>query len=250
MFGISCANSILMTINVRDKDGVAILDLAGNIDINASNFVETAGWVLKYKSKNIVCNFNKVNIIDYIGISILAVVYKNILNHKGRMEICNVPTHIKNIFTLVGLNKVFNFHSNEEEAIRYLKEEESIYRILKKKLRRRFRRIPFHAIIEYKQKFSSKDLFYKGKVLNLSAIGVFIVAKKIFSVGEILSTRINLSPKPGIIEIDTRVIWVADREIQPLEYPGMGLEFYNIDHEIQKEILEFINKHLTYSQDI
>jgi len=239
-----------MIINIRDKEGVVILDLEGNIDINASNFVETAGWVLKYKSKNIVCNFSRVNIVDYIGISILAVVYKNVLNHKGRMEICSVPTHLKNIFALVGLNKVFKFHSNEEEAIRYLKEEESIYKILKKKRRRRFKRIPFHTIIEYKQKFSSKDLFYKGKILNLSAIGMFIVAKKIFSVGEILSTRINLSPKLGIIEIDARVVWVADKEIQPLEYPGMGLEFYNIDQKIQKEILEFVDRHLTSSQEI
>ena len=87
----------------------------------------------------------------------------------------------------------------------------------------------------------------KGKIINLSAIGDFIVAKKIFTIGEILTAKIYLEPKPGFIEVDTKVVWVADHDIQPLEYPWMGLEFYNIDDEKQKEIIKFVEKHLASS---
>ncbi|MCK4809666.1 MAG: PilZ domain-containing protein [Candidatus Omnitrophica bacterium] len=236
-----------MRIGVREISGVAILDLKGNIDINASAFIETTGWVLKYKSKDLICNFKEINLVDYIGISIIAVVYKNVLNHKGRMKICNVPSHLKNLFSIVGLNRVFTYYDSEQKAIRNLQEDAKIYEILKRKLRRRFRRIPFRTTIEYKQKFSPGKTFYKGKILNLSAIGIFMVAKKIFSIGEILDTRINLRPEPGIIEVDTKVVWVADRQIQPLEYPAMGLEFYNIDSDKQEKIGGFIDKHLTHS---
>ena len=89
--------------------------------------------------------------------------------------------------------------------------------------------------------------FYKGKIINLSAIGVFIAAEKVFSIGEILTTRIDLAPDPGAIEVDSKVVWEADNEIQPMESPGMGLEFYNINPKVQEQIINFVEKHLTHS---
>ncbi len=235
----------MVKIKVKEKEGVAILVLEGNIDINAANLVETVGWILRYKTRDIICDLWGVNLVDYVGVSIIAVVYKNILNHKGRMRICRVPQHLRNLFSVVGLDRVFVYYPSEEDALQSLREEEKIFEILSRKLRRRFKRIPLHTVIEYKQKFSSKDTFFKGRVINISAVGVFMVGRKIFSVGDILSTKIYLKPKPGIVEVDTKVVWIADQKFQPLEYPGMGLEFYNIDSEKQKVILEFVDKHLT-----
>jgi stage II sporulation protein AA (anti-sigma F factor antagonist) len=236
-----------MNIKIREKDKVAILDMEGNIDINASNLVETIGWALINKSKDILCNFDGINLIDYVGISVIAVAYKNILNHKGRMKICNAPFHVKNLFSLVGLDRVFTFYTTEEEALRDFKEEKAITNILKKQLRRRFKRVDLINDIEYKQKFPVKDNYFKGKILNLSAIGVFIISDKIFPVDEILCTRLHLLPSPGIIEVDTKVTWVADKEIQPLESPGMGLEFYDLLPHKQIQIIQFVEKHLIHT---
>lgn len=236
-----------MKINIREKDDVAILDLEGSIDINSSDFVETVGLVLITKSKNILCNFEAINLIDYVGISLIAVAYKNILNHKGIMKLCNVPTHVQKLFSIVGLDKVFNYYENEEEAIKSFTEEVLFSHILEQRLRRRFKRIPLHNTIEYKQKYSPKEVFYKGKIINLSAIGVFIAAEKVFSIGEILTTRIDLAPAPGVIEVDSKVVWEADSEIQPMESPGMGLEFYDINPKVQEQIINFVEKHLTHS---
>ena len=236
-----------MKINIREKDDVVILDLEGSIDINSADFVETIGWALVTKSKNILCNFEAINLVDYVGISLIAVAYKNVLNHKGLMKLCNVPTHVQKLFSIVGLDKVFTYYENEEEAIKSFTEEVLFSHILEQRLRRRFKRIPLHNIIEYKQKYSPKDVFHKGKIINLSAIGVFIAAEKVFSIGEILTTRINLTPAPGVIEVDSKVVWEADNEIQPMESPGMGLEFYNISPKVQEQIIDFVEKHLTHS---
>jgi len=233
-----------MRIKVKEREGVVVLYLEGNIDINASDLIETIGWVLKYKSKDIICDFGGVNLVDYIGISVIAVAYKNVLNHRGRLRICNVPQHLRNLFSIVGLNRVFKYYENEEQALESLKKEEKIFDILSKKLRRRFKRIPFHANIEYRQKFSPQDNLYKGRIINLSAIGVFVVARKIFSVGELLYIRIYFKEKPyQVLETDAKVVWIADQKFQPYEYPGMGLEFYNIDKEKQERIIEFVEKH-------
>ncbi|MBU1121131.1 MAG: STAS domain-containing protein [Candidatus Omnitrophota bacterium] len=234
-----------MKITVRENEGIAIIDLEGNININASDLVETIGWALINKSKDILCNFEGVNLVDYVGISVIAVAYKNVLNQNGRMKIYNVPVHVKNLFAVVGLNNVFECYNSEEEAILQFKEEKNISKILKQQLRRRFKRVDLRSDIEYKP-ISSSDTFYKGKIFNLSAIGIFMIADKIFPIGQTLSTLLHLFPKPGILEVETKVVWVADEEIQPLESPGMGLEFYNLSSKMQVQIIAFVEKHLIH----
>jgi Tfp pilus assembly protein PilZ len=50
---------------------------------------------------------------------------------------------------------------------------------------------------------------------------------------------------PGKIEVETKVVWLVEREIQPQIYPGMGVEFYNISPELEGQIVEFVNRNLT-----
>jgi len=234
-----------MKILTRQREGVIILDIEGNMDINASNFVETIGSLLNQGYKNILCNFSQVNLIDYVGVSVIAVACKNVINHKASIKFYNVPFHIKRLFSIVGLDRILECYETEEQALNSFKEDKIILQILKKKLRRRFKRIPIKRDIEYKQKFSQKDSYYKGKILNLSAIGVFVIARKVFSQGELLSCRIRLLPSPEIIEVTAKVVWVADKYLQKEESPGMGLEFYKITPQIQEKIIQFVEKNLS-----
>lgn len=237
-----------MNISVRKKEEVVILDLEGSIDINSSDFVETVGWALMHKSKDILCNFEKINLIDYIGISLIAVAYKNVLNHKGRMKFFNIPFHITKLFSIVGMDRALEIYPDEEVAVQSFKEEKVMEQILNKKLRRRFKRVPLKSIIEYRPKFpNDNNPFYQGHVVNLSGIGVFVISEKLFSMGDILTTRIHLLPKPGIIESEMKVVWRAGEEVEIFEFPGMGLEFHNIDPKVQEEIVAFVEKHLTHT---
>lgn len=237
-----------MQVKAREKEGAVVLDIEGTIDINASTIVEAVGWVLKNKSPKIVFNFAGVDLVDYIGISVIAVAYKNIINHKGKMRICNVPGHLRNLFNVVGLTRVFTFFDSEDDALRDINGEDKISEILKKNLRRRFKRIPYFSTIEYRPCGMAHQPYYHGKIINLSAIGLFIHSKKIFPVDQVLDTRIYLTPEPSILEVTTKVVWLADQQIQPQEYPGMGLEFYNIDPERQEAIVAFVDKNFAGDQ--
>jgi len=235
-----------MRIKVKIKEGIAILELEGSIGIDASDFVETVGWVLNHQAKNIICNFENVNLVDYVGVSLISVIYKNVLNHKGRIELYNVPSHVMRLFSIVGLDRIFKFHISQEQAIEAIENAQIMERLTNEPLRRRFERIPFKATIEYRQKLLEDEPFVKGKIVNLSAEGVFIVSDKIFPIGDLLATRINLQSQPGTIEADAKVVWLADEEIQLEDYPGMGLEFHNITSGKQERIAQFVEKHLTH----
>jgi Tfp pilus assembly protein PilZ len=143
---------------------------------------------------------------------------------------------------MAGLDVIFEVFEDEDLAIRSFEEEKIISEIQKKNLRRRFKRLPIEFDIEFK--FPRESLYYQGKVLNISAVGLLVFTEKIYALGDILNIKLNLLPKPGIIELKGRVVWLVQKEIQPQIYPGMGLEFYNTDTSTQKSIVEFVERNL------
>ena len=232
-----------MNINVRQKHNAVILDICGDVDINASALVEAAGAALNNKINTIIFNFENVNLVDYVGISIIAVVYKNILNHGGSLRIYNVPPHVAKLFSIVGMDRVFYYYSSQEEALTAVEEERQDIAD-RQPMRRKFKRVSLNVAIEYREKFSKDSTWYSGNIINLSAEGAFMAAEQLFPVGDDLLTRLHLKPQPGVVTITARVSWVADREIQAHDYPGMGLEFHNIPPRLQENIIQFVERQL------
>ncbi len=236
----------MLEINFKRYQSVAILDLIGSIDIDSSNFIETVGWCLENGFLDILCSFENVNMVDYAGLSVLTIAYKNVLNHKGRMKLVNVSAHIKKTLALVCLDKVFEIFDDDDFALRSFEEDRIISEIKKKQLRRRFKRLPLDIDIQFRSKSHEKN-FNGGKILNLSAVGMLVFAEKTYPLNEILELKLVLHPKPGHLEVDGKVVWLVQKEIQPQIYPAMGVEFYHLSNDTQKHIVEFVDRNLPLS---
>ncbi len=236
----------MLEIDFRRFKTIAILDLAGSVDIDSANFIEMVAWCLGNGYKDVLCNFENVNLMDYAGLSVLAIAYKDVVNHKGRIKFVHVPTHIKKVFCMVGMDRVFEIYEDEEFALKAFEEDRIISEIQKKQLRRRFKRLPLDIDVEFKSK-AKNEKYSQGKVLNISGVGLLVFAEKAYPLGEILDIRLTLMPRPGLVELETKVVWLVEKEIQPQVYPGMGLEFYNIDNETQKKVIEFVDRNLPLS---
>ncbi len=236
----------MLEIRLRKEKAVMVLDLSGTIDIDAANFIEKIGWCLDNGFKNIVCDLQDVGMIDYPGLTVLTIAYKNVLNHQAHMKLCNIAVHLKKVLCLVYLDRVVDVYDSLEAALKSFEEERSILEIQKKKLRRRFKRLPLDIHIELKSKMYEKD-FIRGKVFNVSAVGLLVFADKNYPLGELLRVKLSLLPTPGLIELDCKVSWLVQKELQPQLYPGMGLEFYKLDNQTQKKIVEFVERNLPLS---
>lgn len=234
----------MLNILCRQNGDIMVLYLSGDINIDSSNFIEAVGYHLESGITDFLCDFSEVNLVDYSGLSVLAIAFKNVLNHHGRIKFVNVAAHIKSILSLVCLDKVFEIYPAEQAALNSFHEDKAIDEIKKMKLRRKFKRLPIVVPVEFKMKGSRDDAFHTGKVHNLSAIGAYIFSKKIYSLGDILTMRIYLNPKPGLLMFEGKVVWVAHKELMPQVSPGMGVEFHNISIEIQGKIVEFVERNL------
>ena len=80
--------------------------------------------------------------------------------------------------------------------------------------------------------------------MNLSAVGMLVFADKIYPLGEILDIKLSLLPKPGVLELKAKVVWLVAKELQPQIYPAMGLEFQQMDGQAQKKLVEFVERNL------
>ena len=236
------SGDIMLEIKTRRVKVIMILELSGTIDIDSANLIERVGTTIQDGYRDIICDFSEVNLIDYSGLSALALAYKNVTNHKGRMAFVKVPQHVMKTFSLVCLDKVFEIYADEQTALKKMEESTSLTDIQKKQLRRRFKRLPLDIDIQFRS--SREKEFHHGKVLNLSAIGLLVFAKDTYHIGEILEVTLSLLPIAQVIQVKAKVVWLLQKEIQPQLYPGMGLEFYHIDCATQGKVLQFVERNM------
>lgn len=234
-----------MEIKARTKGGVIILDLSGRIDVDSANLVEAVGQALRDGYADILLNFEEVDFIDYLGVSAIALAYRETLNNHGRMKFSAISAHLRNIFSVTGLDRVIEIYATEELALNNFKEDKVIENIQKLQLRRRFKRLPIDIKVELKNKYGRNPVCLKLDILNLSAIGAYIYGCDKFRLQDEVVLKFKLPPKPEELELEAKVVWLPDKQIQQHQYPGMGVEFYNISHDVQERILEFIERNLS-----
>lgn len=234
-----------MEIRARQKGNVVILDLAGRIDVDSASLVEVVGQVLRDGYNDILCNFEEVEFIDYLGVSAILLAYKEVINSRGRMKFTNVPAHLKGILSVAGVDRVIEICATEELALNTFKEDKVIENIKKMQLRRRFKRLPIELKIELKAKYEKTPVSLKADILNLSAIGAYVYGCEKFKLGDELILKMRLAPKMEEIELEAKVVWLPDKQVQNLLYPGMGVEFLHISTSVQQKLLEFIERNLS-----
>jgi stage II sporulation protein AA (anti-sigma F factor antagonist) len=235
-----------LEIRARQKDNIIILDLAGRIDVNAANLVEAIGQCVRDGYNDILCNMEDVDFIDYMGISVLVIAYKEVINSNGRMKLAVVPSFLKGTLSVAGLERVIDIHATEEAALKSFSEDKIIENIQKMQLRRRFKRLPIDIKVELRPKHSRNPVCLKVDILNLSAIGAYIYGCDKFKLGDEVILKLKLPPKQEELELDAKVVWLPDKQVQPHNYPGVGVEFYNISVTVQQKLLEFIERNLSF----
>lgn len=235
-----------MEIRARQKNGVVIMDLSGKIDVDSANLVEAIGQCLRDGYTDILCNLEEIEFIDYMGVSIVVIVYKEVINAHGRIKFSNVPTHIRNIFCIAGLDRVVEVYPDEELALESFKEDKIIEDIKRMQLRRRFKRLPIEIKIELKSKHERNPVCLNLDLINLSAIGAFIFGCNKFKLGDEVVLKMKLAPRQEELLLAARVVWIPDKAVQPHEYPGIGVEFSNISTDNQQKLIEFIERNLSF----
>jgi len=238
-----------MNIIVTETDNISIIKIKGRIDINSSGIIETVGQLIKDEKKYILLNLGGVTMVDYGGISILAIAYKDVINHNGKLKFCNVTPGAEEALRLVRLDCVFEIYKDEGTALRAFRHKPPVD---EKAMRRRFDRADLHIDVEFtgaKNEKGGRPVWYSAKLLNMSGEGLFLYTKKLLPIGEKIRLKIDLSDGKAF-EAEGTVIWIADKILQPQSSPGMGVFIKRMGRREQDRVLKFINSRLVRRSSI
>lgn len=236
----------MLDVKIRQIGNTIILDLSGRIDVDSANLVEVIGQCLQDGYTDILCNLEDIEAMDYMGISVIVIAYKDVVNHQGRLKLVNIPAHLRGIFAVSGMDRVIEIYGSEDLAVNSFKEDKAIEKIKKMQLRRRFKRLPIDLKIELESKSGKFTESFKVDILNLSAVGAYIFGCNKFKLQDKVVLKMKLAPKTEELELEARVVWVPDKSVQLHEYPGIGVEFCNISVENQRKLIEFIERNLSF----
>ena len=95
-----------LKVDLRQEGDKLFVDLQGDLDINSNKeFKEKVNSVQGIK--NITVNCENLSYIDSTGLGAFVSIYKNIKEKGEKLVITGLKPHIKKIFLITDLDKVF-----------------------------------------------------------------------------------------------------------------------------------------------
>jgi anti-anti-sigma factor len=106
-------------VKVEKKNNYAILRTEGYVNnLGGEKISEKVDKLIEEGIINIVINFEKSNVVNSIGISILIEVIEKLVDIGGKIYFCNLTKTISKTFSIMGLTQFAEIHETEEDVIR------------------------------------------------------------------------------------------------------------------------------------
>jgi anti-anti-sigma factor len=108
-----------LNVHIREREGVAIIDLIGDVTTFAEEKITNAyNEVSRKGARNILLNFRQNDYINSAGIAILIGIVTEVNRSNQRLAMSGLSQHFQKIFRMVGLAQYVDIYQDEDEAIR------------------------------------------------------------------------------------------------------------------------------------
>ncbi|WP_298821333.1 STAS domain-containing protein [Chloroflexus sp.] len=107
-----------LNVNIRHRDGVAVIDLIGDVTTFAEEKINGAyRQVTAQGHRYILLNFRQNDYINSAGIAILIGIVTEVNQNGQKLAVSGLSPHFQKIFRMVGLAQYAEIYQTEEEAL-------------------------------------------------------------------------------------------------------------------------------------
>ena len=107
-----------MELRVESRQNVDILRIAGRLDLVSSSTLKDAiRQRLSDHRSLLVLSLEKIDFVNSSGLGALVSAVKDVRLSNGRLALCHLSPYVDEIFTIIGLKRVFDTYATEEEAV-------------------------------------------------------------------------------------------------------------------------------------
>ena len=108
-----------LSVGIREREGVAIIDLIGDVTTFAEEKINGAYTQVTDKgAKQILLNFRQNDYINSAGIAILIGIVTEVNRNNQKLAVSGLSQHFQKIFRMVGLAQYADIYQDEDEAIK------------------------------------------------------------------------------------------------------------------------------------
>jgi len=103
------------------KGNALILALSGRLDtMTAKSLEEKILGVINAGERHLVVDCSLLDYVSSSGLRVLLMAAKRLHNANGKIVLCSLKDHVKQVFDLAGFSSIFPVHGSREEAVRSL----------------------------------------------------------------------------------------------------------------------------------
>ena len=107
-----------MRINEKSSNDITIYSVEGDIDINSSPQIRQGfDKPIAAKVMKMLINLSSVSYIDSSGLATLVELLKKTRAYGGKLRLSNLAPKVKSLFEITKLEKLFDIHDTEAEAL-------------------------------------------------------------------------------------------------------------------------------------
>ena len=106
-----------MAFEVREVDGVSVVALEGDIDLQSSPAVRQQLLACFEKNARVVVDLSGVTYIDSSGVASLVEAFQLARKKNGTFSLVSVSSAVMRVLSLARLDKVFSIHPTIEAAV-------------------------------------------------------------------------------------------------------------------------------------
>jgi anti-anti-sigma factor len=108
-----------VNVNIRDVDGVAVLELVGRVTLGASvnAFRESLSLLHERGQQKIVLVLTQATFIDSAGLGVIVDGYNQSLAAGGTLKLVQPSTQVLRVLAVAGLDRVLQSYVYERDAI-------------------------------------------------------------------------------------------------------------------------------------
>ncbi|MCH8290493.1 STAS domain-containing protein [Candidatus Poribacteria bacterium] len=110
-----------MNVDIRQRDGVSILDINGRIigsdSLVLKHIIDEQISSSEDGSINIILNMEKVRMMDSSGLGVIVATYTSIQRKGGRIALLKIAGNIRSLIVMAKLLTIFDRYDDEDEAV-------------------------------------------------------------------------------------------------------------------------------------
>ncbi len=105
--------------DIRENNGIKIIDLKGYLDAHTAHHLEEAfSKLIETNEFKVVVNFENLKYISSAGLGVFMAFIETMRNNSGDIKLAAMQPNVFNIFDLLGFPMLYDILPNESDAVK------------------------------------------------------------------------------------------------------------------------------------